>query len=126
MTPIGALALLNYLILLISSAIGLATEGGLKAARRCAICAGVFVIVGFLIQFLMRGTCGLAAYDKNGAVDCPFGGNGMTGFNHNALYHILEILSKICLVAMARFLVLAEAEEGKPRATEDWPSPEGA
>ena len=66
-------------------------------------------------QALLAPSCGSDAYfdaDK-GQDDCPFSGDGITGVNHNAVYHFFEIASKLVLCVALRFMVVDGGEEPK-------------
>ena len=73
------------------------------------------IFVSFLLSFIglmvqLFGGSGCSGPDyTSGAIyrgSCSFPFDGRTGFNHNALYHILEIVSKIVLVLASRRTVL--------------------
>ena len=100
---LGALMLLLYLLLAIACAVGCCTVG-MGAGRGLVAAGALLVVIGCAIQFLLGGACGSAAYLADGAASCPFGGDGVSGINHNFVYHVFEILSKLCLVAALRFL----------------------
>lgn len=110
---LGATLLLLYLAVAVMSAIGLCVEPGhLVAGRVLLIVGGLLAVVGGVVQVLLTGACGSTAYMADGAAGCPFGGDGVTGLNHNFVYHVFEIASKLALVAALRFLVVTEDAKG--------------
>lgn len=104
---LGATLLVLYLAVAIACIVGLCVEKGHLVTGRILLMIGsLLAVVGGVLQVLFTPGCGSEAYLKDGAADCPFGGNGISGVNHNFVYHIFEILSKLALVAAMRFLVV--------------------
>merc|ERR1712167_199795 len=101
--------------------VGFCTEGGLLAGRSLVLAGSLLVVIGGLIQFLFTDACGSASYAEDGASSCPFGGDGVIGVNHNFVYHIFEIVSKLCLVAALRFLDGAGATSKGPAGDKSLP-----
>ena len=81
---------------------------GKGLAQILFVLAFLFSFIGVLIQFFGGSACGPTAYRTGliAAGSCPFPFDGLTGFNHNAVYHIFEIISKILVVVANRQTVL--------------------
>jgi len=109
---LGALLALNYLTLTVLSLVGICVDGTLKLGRAIVSSSSLLLLVGFGIQVLYSPSCGSEAYfSAEGIVDCPFNGDGVTGINHNFVYHVFEIISKLMLVVGMRFLVVDPADK---------------
>ena len=117
-TPIPAVLSLMFLssLVIIGAALQLvyASKRYLVAGRAYSIAACAAVIVGFVIQVGMTASCGSKAYRTDGAAGCAFGGDGITGLNHNFVYHVFEIASKLCFVIAARRLGADDAAATPP------------
>ena len=106
-TVIGLVMTLMNLFLVVMCAIGRCRDAELSSGKVLALIGALLLVIGALIQFGLTGMCGSAAYRQDGAAKCPFGGDGVTGINHNFVYHVFEILSKFVLVLASRHLVIA-------------------
>ena len=106
---LGGLMLFLYLLLSIAAAVGLCAAEGSKSAKLLVSSGSLCVVVGGVIQFVFTSSCGASAYAVDGASGCPFGGDGVNGVNHNFVYHVFEILSKIALAVSMRHLVAGKA-----------------
>ena len=82
--------------------------GSRLPAQKLFVLAFLFSFIGLLIQYFGGSACGPAAYRTGliAAGSCPFPFDGLTGFNHNAVYHIFEIISKILVIVASRQTVL--------------------
>ena len=109
---LGALLMLNLLLASLCCVIGLCIEGGFVAGRLLIISASLIGVVGMIVQLSFVGVCGPAAYKVNGARDCPFRGDGVVGMNHNAVFHIIDAISKLVFSVALRYLTVAEVPEG--------------
>ena len=109
-TVVGAVMAINNLFLAVMCAIGRCRSSELASAKAFGLAGGLLLVLGAVVQFGFTGACGSAAYRRDGAEGCPFGGDGVAGINHNFVYHVLEILSKICLVLAARNAVVVSAD----------------
>lgn len=118
---LGVLLVVFFVVLPIATGVGLRADAGhLVTGKVLVIVGSVISLVGFGVQQGFGSMCGAAAYREDGVSDCPFGGNGITGVNHNAVFHIIDALSKCVLVAATRFLVISDGPTErvvKPGAT---------
>lgn len=102
---LGVILVLFFLTLLITVAIGLCVEKGQLVAGKALVLTGSLIsLVGMAIQQGFAPVCGAAAYRLDGVSGCPFGGNGITGLNHNAVFHIVDAAAKLVLVVALFFL----------------------
>lgn len=107
--PLGALLVLVYLLLLLFSAVGLCVERGVQVrAKVLTIVACIIILLSMAEQQLISRSCGKDAYLIDGAASCPFGGNGVTGINHNAVYHIGDAIGRLVLIFAIRALAVAK------------------
>lgn len=112
---LGVLLVLSFVLLPICAAVGLCIEPGcLVTGKALVIVASIIGIIGFAVQQGFAPMCGAAAYRVDGVSNCPFGGNGISGINHNAVFHLIDAVSKLVLVLALRFLRVASAQD-------DWP-----
>jgi len=83
-------------------------SSGSGLAQILFVLAFLFSFIGLLTQSFGGSACGLTAYRTGliAAGSCPFPFDGLTGFNHNAVYHIFEIISKILVIVASRQTVL--------------------
>jgi len=101
----GAQLAALYVLLAVGAACGLCVEcGKLVASKVMLVLASIAVLIGFAIQVVLTPLCDSNAYREDGAASCPFPGDGVTGVNHNAVYHIFEIISKVLLVLASRYM----------------------
>jgi len=108
---LGVILALCFLVLPILTAIGICREpGSLVKGKVLVIIGSVIGVIGMGIQQIFTGVCGSSAYQKDGASSCPFGGDGVTGINHNAVFHIVDAVSKIILVAALFCLRIASPD----------------
>ena len=98
-TLVGVFSLLATLI---AVGLGLAAEccstSGFSGASRLFLLGACLSLAGQLAQIALGGACG----GYGSAVDCPLPWDGRDGFNHNALYHLLEFAAKALWVLASR------------------------
>jgi len=118
-TVVGLVMTLMNLLLAVMCAIGRCRSTELSSGKMLTLVGALLLVVGALCQFGLASVCGSAAYRRDGAADCPFGGDGVTGINHNFVYHVFEILSKVALVLASRHLVTAADSSTDVKMTEN-------
>ena len=112
LTPITFVASIIGLIKFWGCGGAQATDGHdmppMDGAQKLFVLAFLFSFIGLLIQYFGGSACGPTAYRTGliAAGSCPFPFDGLTGFNHNAVYHIFEIISKILVIVASRQTVL--------------------
>mmetsp|Transcript_4920 Transcript_4920/g.6018 ORF Transcript_4920/g.6018 Transcript_4920/m.6018 type:complete len:313 (+) Transcript_4920:160-1098(+) len=85
------------------------------------IASAFLTFIGIAIQTALGGACGQGAYERGELSgiegienNCPFPDyDGVTGLNHNFVYHILETIAKVILLVPAYHLGVKMTEDNK-------------